>query len=84
MDFIQYYPRCIYGAPLTDSSDPRLQELLETKTRVQAMLHQAILRLSSVDDKSEDAIDSVKMAITTSKNVMLNHPMDRNTYGAVK
>ena len=84
MDFIRHQPRCYYGAPLTDLGDPRLQELINLKSRVQTMLHRAIFRLSSVDDKSEDAIDSVKMAISVSRNIMLNHPMDRNSYGAIK
>jgi hypothetical protein len=48
------------------------------------MLHKAIQRLGKVDDKSEDAIDCVKMAMATSKGIMLNHPMDRNSYAAVK
>lgn len=48
------------------------------------MLLRAITRLVNIDDKSEDAIDSIKMAISTTKNVMLCHPMDRNHYATVK
>lgn len=57
---------------------------MQLKSRMQAMLHKAILRLTAADEKSQDAIDSVRMAISTSKHIMLSHPMDRSAYGAVK
>jgi hypothetical protein len=84
MEFVKHLPRCAYGAVLQDPSDPRLQTLLSLRGRTQAMLHQALQRLASIDDKSEDAIDSIKMAISTAKNIMLCHPMDRLSYASVK
>lgn len=69
---------------LQDPDDPRLQTIINLKTRTQAMLHSAIGLLTSIDDKSEDAIDSIKMAISTCKNIMTCHPMDRGSYASVK
>lgn len=69
---------------LQDAADPRLQAIVGLKTRTQMMLHNAITLLVSIDDKSEDAIDSIKMAISTSKNIMTCHPMDRGSYASVK
>lgn len=84
LEFVKHAPRCRYGATLQDPSDSRLQYIIGLKTRTQAMLHQAITLLTAVDDKSEDAIDSIKMAISTSKNIMTTHPMDRASYASIK
>ena len=82
--FLQHHPRCSYGATLQDANDARLRTIIDLKTRTQTMLHDAITLLTSIDDKSEDAIDSIKMAISTSKNIMTCHPMDRGSYASVK
>lgn len=84
MAFLSDFPRCKYGAFLDDPNDQRFKNFTTLKERVQEMLHSAIVRLNSIDDKSDDAIDSIKMAIATSKHVMLNHPMDRSSYANVK
>lgn len=84
MGFIADFPRCKFGAFLEDPADPRLQSLNEFKDRTKRMLHQAMQRLIRVDDKSEDAIDSIKMAISAAKHSMLSHPMDRTSYASVK
>lgn len=84
MAFISDFPRCKYGAYLDNPDDPRLKGLNEFKNRVKKMLHQAMQRLIRVDDKSEDAIDSIKMAISASKHTLLSHPMDRTAYASVK
>lgn len=84
MGFIADLPRCKYGAYLDDPSDARLQMLVAFKDRVKVMLHTAMQRLIRVDDKSEDAIDSIKMAISASKHSLLSHPVDRTSYASVK
>ena len=84
MAFISDFPRCKYGAYLDSPDDPRLKGLNEFKNRVKKMLHQAMQRLIRVDDKSDDAIDSIKMAISASKHTLLSHPMDRTAYASVK
>ena len=84
MEFIREVPRYTYGAALSDPSDPRLRTIYALKDRVQTLLHKAFQRMSAVNDKSEDAIDSIKMAITTSKHLLLNHPIERTSHDSIK
>ncbi|GAA94209.1 uncharacterized protein L969DRAFT_375946 [Mixia osmundae IAM 14324] len=77
-DFVQRSPDIEVGLCLTDPTDVRLQHVMALRERTGRMLHEAARHLR--DNGAEDAIDSVKMIISTTRVLMLDHPFDKSSY----
>jgi proteasome activator subunit 4 len=82
LDFISDRPLCKTHYCLTDPSDPRYQFVLSLRSRIYDLLHAAIAGLKN--NGADDAIDCVKMIISTIKTLMLDYPLDRTDHNHAK